>query len=357
VGVVWAFVIANVDSMVVSLIGDRAGAARWTVIAPRLVMICLNGALFASLLVLHVFGPEVNERLARNAQRLDAQGRERVERTHADSVSTTSGGYGESIAHHEKALAALRATASSADDRTAAAAQKAVDAIRTRPLYYNQEGAPYLDPTHSRAAQAEEQRLAGAADRLRGELAPELERERREIDRLRAEQAKEQARVDRQRDNDLAALAAIPSSPGLVARLSAMAELCAENPSAWLFRLLLGALLFSVELTPMAAKLAERADAAWIRERLHRLLRDALESQELKARMQLLMEASSFRYVRSYMDGVDAGMDVARPTQPADEAAAESRVRPAEARGGDADERVRRIIELRSQANGHSDHS
>lgn len=347
VGAAWALMIANLDTMIVALMGDRAGAARWAALGPRLPIVVLSGAVFVELLTLHVFQPEVAAHLRKQHEQLVAQERDAIEARHNAATREENTTVSAEIAHHERALADLQAQITRADERRRQAGRDAVQAVRDRRLYYNRDGSYYVDSSHSRAAQTEEQRLAAESEKLRKELKPELARHDDAIARLHSEQALEQIRIDKMRQDDLATLASTPPASGLIAQLVAFEEVCAANASAQWARMLLALLLMGVELVPSFAKLGERSEAALIREKMHGFLRETLQGARLRERMGLWMETDAHRYVDVYMKDVDAAMGVSSAPlgQP------EGPVRRAPNDG--ADDRVRDLIRKRAQADRH----
>ncbi len=311
VGVAWAAVILNVDTMVVAAVSERAGVGRWLAMAPRLPIVVAASLLFVETITLRIFQPEVEAHLQQGQQRVVAVEREKIETRHQNATDATKRRFEADIARQEGALAELQARITNAAEQRRRAGRDAVQALRDRRVHYNRDGTAFLDSAHSHAARAEEQQLAREGERLRRELAPEFARSRGEVDRLRGEQLAEQTRLDKIRQDDLAALEARPTASGLIARLAALEEICAANSSARWARILLALLLMSVELAPTFAKLGERCEATLIRERMHYLLRRTLERARLQERLALWMEAAAHGYVDAYMKDVNAAMGIA----------------------------------------------
>jgi len=342
VGLGWGLLILNFDTMILGLLGDRAGRSRLLAISPRLPVVALSSAVFVELLVLRVFTPEVDHELARRHQEVASEERIKIDDRHDAVTKANHARFAEDIAGREKALGELQSKIDDAEERRRQAGSRTLDAVRERRLVQSPDGGFYFDSSVSRAAHAEEQRLGSEVEKLREQLDPEFKRNREEIVRLRSEQLAEQRRIDDRREDDLHALQSTPASTGLIARIVALEEICRANRSAWWARLLLGLLLFAVELLPTLAKLGERSDSALIREHLHEQLREALKSDSLKKRIALWMETSTFGYVNSYLRDVDTAMGVGERFR------ADSK-KPSPELGDDADSRIRRLLRHRTQ--------
>lgn len=309
IGLGWWVMIANLDTTIVALIGDRVGAPRWFALGPRLAMVALSGFLFAEVLMLRVFRPEVEAQLVETQRTALSQGLEKADAAYTAATKANSNRFEEERARHEKALSAAQAKIDEAQDRRRAAGRTVVDAAGERHVYYSRDGTPYVDPSHRRAAQAEEKRVAKEAEQARDQLRPELVRAREDIDRLREEQAHEQRRIDDRRRDDVSKERAQPDPEGLLARIIAFDQICTAKPSAWWTRLLLSVLLMVLELSPILIKLGERPDAATIRERMRELLRESLKSPRLEKWVELWVESKTHRYIDSYMKDVDDAMN------------------------------------------------
>jgi hypothetical protein len=310
IGVGWSILITNIDTMIVAMLGDRAGAARWAALGPRLPIVVLSGVVFVELLTLRIFQPEVAAHIRQQHEQRVAEERDAIEARHSATMRGENKTVSAEVAHHEKALADLQSQLTNADERTRKAGQQAVQAARDRRLYYNRDGGYYVDSSHWHAAQAEEQRLVSESEKLRDELKPELARHRDEIARLQSEQALEQARIDKRRQDDLASLESTPPASGLIAQLIAFEEICSTNASAWWARMLLALLLMGIELVPSLAKLGERSERALIHEKMYSALQETLEDDRLRERMALWMGTGVHRYVDRYVKNVDAAMGV-----------------------------------------------
>jgi Domain of unknown function (DUF4407) len=315
VGSGWSLVILNLDSTIVALIRDRSGPARWTGLASRIPIALPSAVIFAEVLMLRVFAPEVTAQIAEEQKTAIVHARDVAEARHRDLVKSTNKDIDAGIAHQQNVIADLQERVDRADDLRRKAGKQAVDATKERRVYYNRDGDPYFDSTHSRAAQAEERRLADDASRVHSDVEPEIARAQQEIDRLRSLQSAELKQGGRDLKEDLVRADATPVVDGLMARMVAFEEVCAAHPTAQLWRALLAMLLLGVELAPTLLMLGERHDAATIRERLHELLEESLRSPKLKEWLTLWMHSNAHRYVDRYMDGVDHALGA----QPDDE--------------------------------------
>ena len=368
IGFAWGLMIANADTMIMAVVGDRAGAARWIALAPRIPVVILSALIFAELLMLRLFQPEVEEQLSRSGQTLAAAERGEIESRYDASTQANKTRFAADVTGQEKAVAALEGQLADADARRREAGQAALVAAKERRFLVNQDGTYYVDSTHSRAAQGEEQRIAAERDRLRDQLKPRVDQKQADIARLRVDEGTEQARIDDRRKEELAKLDARPTATGLLARTMAFEDICSANASARWARRLLGLLLMLVELLPTFAKFGERGDAALIRERLHELLREVLQSVRIKEYLALWMEMSTCRYVEPYMAEIDREIGHGRPAPDDSSAVAphsdddaspvrdvDRAVRQGAARAvDDADARVRRLIRLRTQEQAHT---
>lgn len=309
----WFVMMANLDSVIVALIRDRTGKARWFGLGSRLPIAILGALIFTEVLMLAVFHPEITAKIAERQRTAITRARNEAEARRVAFTNQSNVGLDAAIRRQERTVADLQARIDQAEELRRTAGKQAVDATKERRVYYSREGEPYFDSTHSRAARAEERRRADEVARVRKDLDPEIARAREEIERLRSQRSAERERGERRFDTDLADAEGTPVVDGLMARIVAFGEICSEHPSAQFWRWILALFLFCVEVAATVIMFGERADAATIRERLHATLREALSSPKLKQWLALSLEARTVRYADAYMDDVDGAMGTRGP--------------------------------------------
>lgn len=309
----WFVMMVNLDSVIVALIRDRTGKARWVGLGSRLPIAILGALIFTEALMLAVFHPEISAKISERHNTAITRARNEAEARRVASVNQSNDGLDAAIRRQERTVADLQARIDQAEELRRTAGKQAVDATKERRVYYSREGEPYFDSTHSRATQAEERRRADEVARVRKDLDPEIARAREEIERLRSQRSAERERGERRFQADVADAEVTPVVDGLMARIVAFGEICSEHPSAQLWRWILALFLFCVEVAATVIMFGERADAATIRERLHETLREALDSPKLKQWLALSLEARTVRYADAYMDDVDGALGTREP--------------------------------------------
>lgn len=269
---VWAFVILNLDRMlIVSMNGMQGLKLKLAAAAPRLLLAIVIGAVVSTPLTLRVFQPEI-----------DAQ----LQIMHAQQISTTDKALNTTYADIpalENQVANLQAIISGkthpavTDDPDVKAAQAQYDAAEQTyqtaqsqaqcelngtcgsgragngQAYKNQQNTANADKALADAAlKALQAAEAKASSNLAATAAQQVADARKQLpdvqNRLAVEQAEKQAA-------DQAALAADNANSGLLSQLEALDTITANHPTAALAHLMLFLLFLFIEVLPVLVKL------------------------------------------------------------------------------------------------------
>jgi hypothetical protein len=269
---VWAFVILNLDRMlIVSMNGMHGIKLKLTAALPRLVLAIVIGAVVSTPLTLRVFQPEIDAQL----QIMHAQ-----QITNSDKTLNTT--YAD-IPGLENQVANLQAIISGktrpavADDQDVKAAQAAYDTAEQTyqtaesqaqcelngtcgsnhagngQAYQNQQATANADKQAADAAnKALQAAETKASSNLSATAAQQVADARKQLpdvqNRLTVEQAEKQAA-------DQAALFADNANSGLLSRLEALDTITADHPTAAIAHLMLFLLFLFIEVLPVLVKL------------------------------------------------------------------------------------------------------
>jgi hypothetical protein len=272
VGALWAWVIFNLDRMLVVSMTRQGGWRRNVLTAvPRVLLAILIGAVISVPLVLRIFQPEINdelqtmrnERAVASKAELDERFKQipDLEKQVVDLQATAVGGARSDVAS-DQGVSRLQA----AYDAKTAEYDKAEQDVVCENDGTCGSGQVGRGPSYREKVEIRD-RLAGERTALKTQLDEATTAAQKRIDagaekaattatselgRVQAELAKQ--RQDRA-DAEAKGAAAANQRDGLLARLAALDRLSGRNPTLWTANIALGLLFMAIELLPVLVKL------------------------------------------------------------------------------------------------------